>query len=160
MKYHRSIISHFHKIYICPKSCSLFLILWNLPLTLKLWKCGILVTENVSSFLYCYNTEKKIKLNWQLKILPFHLMPDVINWLVSVPKSIFVTYRLNKVVHLFTLPADDVRPQRYPKLQQMPHGLLLKTENSPCPVCIPHLMSYSFLFTKYWKLHNTCTLDF
>ena len=37
--------------------------------------------------------------NWWLNISLFHLILDVINWLVSVTKSSYLTYRFDDVVH-------------------------------------------------------------
>ena len=45
-------------------------------------------------------------------------MPVVINRLVSVPKSNYMTYRFHDVIHHFTLSADDVGPQQNPESQR------------------------------------------
>ena len=60
--------------------------------------------------------------------MPFYLTPDVINWLVSAPKSNYV--HIYDVKYKFMLFADDVEPQQDPESQRMSH-ILAKCSNQP-----------------------------
>ena len=80
----------------------------------------------ITSSLKNFYTENESEI---FSILPFHLEPDILNWLVSALISSYVTFRFDDIIFHFTLSAVDFALQQDPKSWRTSHMNTNKIKN-------------------------------